>query len=611
MLLRPSINIFTNSFLIKKARENVLEFLLINHPLDCPICDQGGECDLQDQTLLFGNDRGRFYELKKVTKDKNCNPFIKTIMTRCIHCTRCIRFLNDLNLDYNLGMLGRGNKMEISNYLEQTINTELASNIIDLCPVGALTSKLYSFKARPWELFNLKSFDIYDIMNATITIFLQGVKLVRILPYNNELINDQWLSDRSRYFFDSLYNQRVINPYKYSLKFKKFILINWFFFYKFIFYLKKNIFKFNKIFLLLNINFLNFNDIIFLKNLNIKNINLNSFNLNVNYNKLNIDFRNYIINKKNFLNKIKNDKIIILLNNYNLRLQNPILYLEIIKNYKYNNNFNIFSIQNNLLNNTIIKNLNFNKQNYLNFLKGKNFFNIFFLKNIYYFNYELIILNNLNFIFLEKFKLFNNLKITNYFLNSNLFDLNKSEFNLNYNLKYIYKKNYLNIILEDHLYLNNFFYTKYLNFFLINILLTSHNLYNLTKNLFYTFDFILPLNIYLENNITSFNFYGIFQKSFKINNWAGNSKSLNYYIKFLFLCLNFKISNLNNIHYYIFKCKSLNYIKIKKIINYKNILIINWFNQLIIKDFYKINNFFVYSNNLKKNTKKLYSNFKK
>jgi NADH dehydrogenase (ubiquinone) Fe-S protein 1 len=280
MLLRPSIKIFTNTSLIKKARENVLEFLLINHPLDCPICDQGGECDLQDQTLLFGNDRGRFYELKKVSFDKNCNLFIKTIMTRCIHCTRCIRFLNDLNLNFELGMLGRGYNMEIGNYIENNINSELASNIIDLCPVGALTSKIYAFKARPWELINFKSFDILDTISSTITISLQGTKILRILPYNNDDINNVWLTDKARYFFDSFYLQRIANPYKFSKVYNKFIIVNWYNFYKFIFFFKKNVNFLKNVNFFLNLNFLSLNDLIFFKSLDNKNLNLIDFQLN-------------------------------------------------------------------------------------------------------------------------------------------------------------------------------------------------------------------------------------------------------------------------------------------------------------------------------------------
>ncbi len=221
-ILKENLKIFTNSNLVKKAREYILEFLLINHPLDCPICDQGGECDLQDQTLLFGSDKGRFYELKKITINKECSFFVKLIMTRCIHCTRCIRFLKDLNNNHELGMLGRGSHMEIGNYINSNINNEFVSNIADLCPVGALTLKFSEFKNRVWELVSFKFFDILDSTASTLNFFLSGEKIVRVLPYNNKFINNQWITDRSRYLFDSFYNNRLDHVYSFSKKKKNF-----------------------------------------------------------------------------------------------------------------------------------------------------------------------------------------------------------------------------------------------------------------------------------------------------------------------------------------------------------------------------------------------------
>jgi uncharacterized Fe-S cluster protein YjdI len=609
MLLRPNIKIFTNTSLVKKARENVLEFLLINHPLDCPICDQGGECDLQDQTLIFGNDRGRFYELKKVSFDKNCNFFIKTIMTRCIHCTRCIRFLNDLNLNFELGMLGRGYNMEIGNYIENNINSELASNIIDLCPVGALTSRTYSFKARPWELINFKSFDILDVISSTITISLQGTKVLRILPYSNDQINNTWLTDKSRYFFDSFYFQRISNPYKFSKIHNKYVIINWYNFYKFIFFLKKNLNFLKNLNFFLNLNFLSINDLIFFKSLN--NINLIDLQLN-NFNNINkkdiYEFRNYLLDKNEILNFIKNDKIVIFFNNYNLRLKNPILNLEFIRSSKFNNNLFFFSINNNIFKNSNLKNLNFMNSFYINFLKGNNYFNLFISKNIKFNNYNFLIFNSINIVNtnMNLFKIFN---IKSFYLPSNLFELNRLEFNLEIvnnsnNFKNI---NYLNIVLEDNLYLNNFLYKKILNNFIFNIFFSSHNLYHLNLNNFKLFDFILPLNLFIENYINTYNLYGIYQKSYRINNWFKNSKSLIYFLKFLILNLNIRynkniILNFNNL---------VN----KKIKFYKNnsnffffkhkTKIINWFNQNIYKNIYIINNLTNNSLNLNKNIKNI------
>merc|ERR1712137_981093 len=180
-------SIKTNSELTRKAREGVMEFLLANHPLDCPICDQGGECDLQDESIVFGNDKGRFYEYKRSVKSKNFDPLIKTYMNRCIHCTRCIRFINEISNISDLGIINRGKNMEIGTYIEKMIDSELSGNIIDLCPVGALTSKTFAFNVRSWELYNkIESIDILDSFNSKISYYLYGNKIVRILPSSKE-----------------------------------------------------------------------------------------------------------------------------------------------------------------------------------------------------------------------------------------------------------------------------------------------------------------------------------------------------------------------------------------------------------------------------------------
>ena len=212
MQVTSGMTIKTNTALVKKAREGVLEFLLINHPLDCPICDQGGECDLQDQVMIFGGDKGRFYEYKRSVENKNCGVFIKTLMTRCIHCTRCIRFLTDIAGVTNFGLLGRGSKVEVGTYLNKYINTEIIGNIVDLCPVGALTSKPYSFTARSWELINIETIDILDSLGADIRVDIRGTDILRILPRLNELVNSNWLTDVSRYSYDGLQIQRLFFP---------------------------------------------------------------------------------------------------------------------------------------------------------------------------------------------------------------------------------------------------------------------------------------------------------------------------------------------------------------------------------------------------------------
>ena len=207
---------------VEKSRKGVMEFLLANHPLDCPVCDQGGECDLQDQSMFYGIDKSRFKENKRSVPDKNMGPLIKTQMTRCIHCTRCIRFATEIAGVPELGAIGRGEDMQITTYLEQSVQSELSGNVIDLCPVGALTSKPYVFEARPWELKKTESIDVMDAVGSNIRVDTYGWEVKRILPIINEDINEEWISDKTRYACDGLLNQRLDTPYiKYSGKFEK------------------------------------------------------------------------------------------------------------------------------------------------------------------------------------------------------------------------------------------------------------------------------------------------------------------------------------------------------------------------------------------------------
>ena len=205
--------IHTNTETVKKARNGVMEFLLINHPLDCPICDQGGECDLQDQAMAYGFDHSRFSENKRAVADKNLGPLVETHMTRCIHCTRCIRFSTEVAGVEVLGATGRGENMEVGTYVEAAISSELSANIIDLCPVGALTSKPYAFEARPWELTKTESIDVMDAVGSNIRVDSRGREVKRILPMLNEDVNEEWISDKTRYACDGLAKQRLDKPY--------------------------------------------------------------------------------------------------------------------------------------------------------------------------------------------------------------------------------------------------------------------------------------------------------------------------------------------------------------------------------------------------------------
>ncbi|MBI1776897.1 MAG: NADH-quinone oxidoreductase subunit G [Proteobacteria bacterium] len=203
----------TNTPMVKKARQGVMEFLLINHPLDCPICDQGGECDLQDQAMGYGFDHSRYQEAKRAVKDKYMGPLVKTIMTRCIHCTRCVRFASEVAGVDEIGLLYRGENAEITTYLEQALTSELSGNVVDICPVGALTSKPYAFAARPWELHKTESIDVMDAVGSNIRVDARANEVMRVLPRLNEGVNEEWIADKTRYAADGLKHQRLDRPY--------------------------------------------------------------------------------------------------------------------------------------------------------------------------------------------------------------------------------------------------------------------------------------------------------------------------------------------------------------------------------------------------------------
>ena len=216
--LRPGPNgeppeVFTNTPMVKKAREGVMEFLLINHPLDCPICDQGGECDLQDQAMGFGVDSSRYQENKRAVEDKYIGPLVKTSMNRCIHCTRCVRFTAEVAGTGDMGAIGRGEDMEITTYLETAMASELQGNVTDLCPVGALLPKPQNFRARPWEMQKTPSIDVMDALGSAIRVDTRGREVMRILPRVNDAVNEEWISDKTRQVVDGLKRQRLDRPY--------------------------------------------------------------------------------------------------------------------------------------------------------------------------------------------------------------------------------------------------------------------------------------------------------------------------------------------------------------------------------------------------------------
>jgi NADH dehydrogenase (ubiquinone) Fe-S protein 1 len=501
--------IHTNTLLVKKARESVIEFLLINHPLDCPICDQGGECDLQDQTIVFGSDRGRFYENKRSVSDKECGPLIRTSMTRCIHCTRCVRFGNEIaGIDF-FGTIGRGYFTEIGPYISEIMHSELSGNIIDICPVGALTSKPYTYKARPWELRKIETIDVLDSLCSNIRIDLRGLNIMRILPRLNESINEDWITDKTRFFYDSLSTQRLQKP---LLKMgKQFFNISWkgvFLWLGFKLKKLKNIFSMHGVIG----NVVDFETIIVLRDFLNKFGSSNFFN-DSNF-KLNIDLRNnYLLNTE--ITKLEDMDFCILLG-FNPRLELPLLNLRLRKAVKKNNAFIVlYGSSHNLT--YKFYNISNNLMDFLKFLEGKSYICRNYIKASFPFILKGTSLlyrldcNDFSMVFEEflkkinkKVKTINNF-IINYsgFLNS--FELGFS--NISNHLKKTMKK--INIFFLSHIDSNLFL--RHLNFSdsFNNCLIISQN--SIGNQYTTISDLILPCVNFLEQNVSFVNIEGRLQ----------------------------------------------------------------------------------------------------
>ena len=522
--------LYTNSIQVKWSRESSLEFLLINHPLDCPICDQGGECDLQDQTLVYGSDKGRFYEFKRTVENKNLGIFIKTSMNRCIHCTRCIRFANELGGFSELGLLGRGKDVEIGTYKVNFINNELSGNIIDLCPVGALTTKTSAFKSRIWELEQFNSFDISDPMLSNIRIDIQNNHLIRILPHINKYLNEDWLTNKARSLLDILKKRKVESPF---IKINnRLIPINWQGAY---YYFKNQILR-----ILINYNFNNFLysmlllslfgnycDAISCYMLKIFTTYFgfqNFFSTNLeekNYRHHSVDFRtDYLFEENiNSLTNIKK-KNSILLFDINLRLVVPLLNLKIKRFSSQVKKYTLIRYGKNYNSNISIKNLGINLNFFFQNIKGRGWFSHLLKKK----KISIILpagkLNNsyyLNLIYwLKKFTIFFKKRKTFYFniLDKNLSSINLNELNIKNNLHSITKNILNNNKVHYFTYcLNNqnfYSYNKLLNF----------------KKQFYIFqgnqtlsnatvlpNIIFPNKNFFENSHIFFNIEGKIKKS--------------------------------------------------------------------------------------------------
>jgi NADH-quinone oxidoreductase chain G len=567
MPLMPNMRIFTDTPLVQKARESVLEFLLINHPLDCPICDQASECDLQDQTMIFGSDRSRFFFKKRSVEDKYCGPFIKTIMTRCIHCTRCVRFSNEICGIDDLGTTGRGNKTEINFYYPKIFNSEFSGNLVDLCPVGALTSKPYAFKARSWELKKKEGIDILDGIGSNITVDIFNNEIVRILPKTNFDINKEWISNKTRYFFDSLKYQRLQYPL-----------------------LKDNENKFHKISWLESLNIINqklntidssniksiignltdLESIFLLKKiltkLGISNIYYEHFLKNQNI-KINSDLSSNIL-FNNTLKSIEESDLCLIIGS-DIRKEGSILNIHLINRLK-KGNFKIAYIGNKVNFTYPIEHLGLTFQSLINIILGKHVFckNLKKAKNPLIIIGENIINQKNGFFFLEKLKNLSFFKNNINFFNSqasliNFLEITFSKLqrtSLTSKLYYLYNTN-----LQNQLKISK-------NSFIIY---QGHHFTKDAQNA----NLVLPGLTFLEKNGLYINLEGLIQKNEQILNLDTEQRKDSIIYKNIY---NFLI-NKNQL-------KSNSFLKIKDILPYllkKKIKIINNFN--INKKYLKIN----------------------
>jgi len=549
-----NMSIFTDSPLVKKARESVLEFLLINHPLDCPICDQGGECDLQDQTFLFGSDLSRLNikEYKRGVEDKNCGPFIKTIMTRCIHCTRCVRFASEIAGITFLGTTNRGKNTEIGTYTSTKIfHSEISGNIIDLCPVGALTSKPYSFKARPWELDTFENVDILDSLYTPIRIDRKNTEIIRILPTIKKNLNKDWITDRIRYIYDSFNKFRLNTIVKgLSLKNTKYEETNLNFLFNTFLINQKKIKKNKKNpiiqrrYKILNknsffFNLSNLNDYFDLLSLKKTILKFNLYS-NLNYFNLNNDFRFQYINQ-NFLENTNLENCLLV--NTNFKVYSPLInaHLNLLQKQGI---LNIYEYGLNTINTFNSKHIGNNINNLLLFLEGSLSKDNKF-KNLTIFLSE----NNTNFktIYSLFFNLKKNLNLLKKTINIVIIpEISNQILYKEYNLDILFNKNFnleknflINInnfsekIIKNTQNNNNIFTLKFnnknytfLHNFLNkkNILFSTHLLKNIEQ-----FNLILPTKLFIEKNNIFINYFGEIKKtaSFLSNNNINLSSFLN------------------------------------------------------------------------------------
>ncbi len=546
--VESNFNILTDTIAVKKARENVLETLLLNHPLDCPICDQAGECDLQDQTKIFGNYLNKMYSKKRGVEDKYCGSLIKTIMTRCIHCTRCVRFGSEIVGVDIFGTLNRGNMTEIGAYTETIFDSNISGNVIDLCPVGALTSKPYAFKTRPWELRSTESIDLTDSLGSQILVNYKESSILRILPKTNTYLNGNLISDTTRFSYDALENNRVYNVY--SANSNNLELLSW---KKFL-----NIFnnlKSKKITLLVN------------EQLDLKTINTLKFLMTL-YNNIKVrshsrfneftNFYNFINLSKNTFIEEKNNLCILL--GSNLKTENAILNTK-IRLQSLENNYKLYSLGNKYKSKSTMSFINLHMEDTLSFFEGKSkelsktlltsycpkiIFGEGFKKRFYSLN-----------TFKEKFLKFN-FTIKTLVINSSA----NTEGNFFFGIKSLNLKDinmsdslfFLNI--NDNILIRKIIYNYKNLVFLFN----THFFSFLRKNLI-----IVPTaSKFFETSGIYINMLQNIQKTSKIFNPVNNLKDINFFITKLFNLpknnfkyLNFILETINTSNLYFLKNKTI------------------------------------------------------
>jgi NADH dehydrogenase (ubiquinone) Fe-S protein 1 len=516
-MLTKEMKVFTNSTLVKKAREYVMEFLLINHPLDCPICDQGGECDLQDQSFVYGSDRGRFKEIKRAVEDIDLGPFIKTIMNRCIHCTRCIRFSKEILNIHSLSMLGRGRESEVGTYYNQDYLHELSGNVIDLCPVGALTSKPYAFSARPWELYSMETIDVLNSFCSDIKVDVKGNEVMRILPITDKIYKTDWISDSIRFCFDGFKKDRLVNPLIYDMKENFFYSCSW----EFSFFMIQKIKSYQLTFFK--------GDNMDVATISLINELIRTSMFFYQYNKKTSSVDNinqFLLNRNEAISDKKNITIFL---NTNMKKNNPVLD-SIIKKKK--NLFKFFYIGTSVRHNYEINHLSLKKNIFYSILKGKHFvcniYKNYNLINIYTDRYNVlektqsVLLNRVPFTY--KLNLLNHETTLN---NQSYIGNDSKWFNFSYSNK---NKNTINILLN---YSNNMFLNKQLLSY--NIFIGHHMINNSIES-----NLILPARLFLEDLTSYYNLSGILKKTTIIQDYLDLCKSLKE-ILYLFTNDNFLI----------------------------------------------------------------------